>query len=76
MRDKKVDEKEIKKLGILLEHWIEHNEEHAEEFREWAGKAKEYGSGKVSRKIAEASDYMVKASESLQDAIKLFNKEK
>jgi len=76
MRDKKVDEKEIKKLGILLEHWIEHNAEHAEEFSEWAGKAEKYGDGKVSQKIAVASDYMLKANGSLRDAIKLFNKGK
>ncbi len=28
------------KLKILLSHWVEHNEEHAEEFTEWALKAK------------------------------------
>lgn len=70
-----MDEKEFKKLGILLEHWIEHNEAHAEEFREWANKVKEFNRGKVSQKITTASDYMLKANESLQDAIKLFNRE-
>jgi hypothetical protein len=27
---------EIDKLRVLLPHWIEHNEEHAKEFRGWA----------------------------------------
>jgi hypothetical protein len=26
----------IDKLRVLLPHWIEHNEEHAKEFRDWA----------------------------------------
>jgi rubrerythrin len=63
-----MDEKELKKLSILLEHWIEHNEEHAGEFREWAEKAKEFQNGSVSEKIAAAADGMIKANESLQDA--------
>jgi hypothetical protein len=27
---------DIEKLKILLPHWIEHNQEHAQEFRTWA----------------------------------------
>jgi hypothetical protein len=27
------------KLGVLLPHWIEHNEQHAAEFRDWADRA-------------------------------------
>ncbi len=30
---------EQRKLLVLLPHWIEHNEEHAGEFREWAERA-------------------------------------
>lgn len=30
---------DLEKLRILLSHWIEHNEEHADEFRRWADKA-------------------------------------
>jgi hypothetical protein len=30
---------EIEKLRVLLPHWIEHNGEHAEEFREYAEQA-------------------------------------
>ena len=30
---------EIKKLRVLLPHWIEHNGEHAGEFRKWAEQA-------------------------------------
>jgi hypothetical protein len=30
---------ETEKLRVLLPHWIEHNGEHAGEFREWAQRA-------------------------------------
>ncbi len=30
---------ELDKLRVLIPHWIEHNEEHAHEFQQWAVKA-------------------------------------
>ena len=30
----------IKKLRVLLPHWIEHNNNHIAEFRKWEGEAK------------------------------------
>lgn len=30
---------ELDKLRVLIPHWIEHNEEHAHEFRQWAEQA-------------------------------------
>lgn len=70
-----MDKKDLQKLRILLEHWIEHNEAHAEEFMEWADKAKELRSSAVTEKIATASDCMLKANESLRAAIKSLNSE-
>jgi hypothetical protein len=29
---------EVDKLRVLIPHWIEHNDEHANEFRSWADK--------------------------------------
>lgn len=31
---------ERERFKILLNHWIEHNKEHSQEFREWVEKAK------------------------------------
>jgi hypothetical protein len=31
--------KDIDKLRVLIPHWVEHNNEHAEEFRQWAEKS-------------------------------------
>ena len=69
-----MDEKELKKLRLLLEHWIEHNESHAEEFKEWAVKAKELSGSAVSDKIVDASKYMLNANDALRDAITLVDK--
>ena len=44
------------KLRVLLPHWIEHNTEHADEFRHWAEKA------------GPAQSYLLKAV-SLQEAV-------
>ena len=30
---------ELEKLRVLIPHWIEHNDEHAGEFRHWAASA-------------------------------------
>jgi hypothetical protein len=49
------------KLRILLAHWVEHNEEHAEEFTEWALKAK--AAGKV-----QVHDHMMKAVQQMKGA--------
>ena len=32
---------EAEKLRLLIPHWIEHNDEHAEEYRRWAEEAPE-----------------------------------
>ena len=32
---------EVEKLRVLIPHWMEHNEEHAEEYRRWAEEAPE-----------------------------------
>ena len=51
------------KLKIMLSHWVEHNEEHAEEFTEWAIKARASGNGRVH-------DYMMKAVQQMKGANK------
>lgn len=32
---------DIEKLRVLIPHWIEHNDEHANEFQQWAANADE-----------------------------------
>lgn len=61
---------DLAKLRILLPHWIEHNDEHAKSFREWAGKAREMGLGEVTRRIEEAVERMKGCNEALAAALK------
>lgn len=52
------------KLRVLIPHWIEHNEEHAEEFGEWAEHA-----GAAAPEVRAAADAMVRANEYLSQAL-------
>lgn len=56
--------KEHEKLRILIPHWIEHNEEHANEFRRWAQK-----SGDISGSILAAADSISQTNEYLEAAL-------
>lgn len=58
-----------KKIETLLNHWIEHNREHAAEYEKWAIKAKETGLNDVSRALLEAKEEIKKSSEKLRNAL-------
>jgi hypothetical protein len=61
---------DLAKLRILLPHWIEHNDEHAESFRKWAGRARELGLEAVAEQIEEAVGRMKGCNEALSAALK------
>ncbi len=68
---------EREKIKILLKHWIEHNKEHSQQFREWAEKAKGIGEPQTCEDILEAAQEMDKASDALLRALRaLVEKEK
>jgi hypothetical protein len=60
-----------KKLQTLLDYWIEHNGEHEQEFRDWAGKAASLSLEvaeelqKAAVKMAAVSDELMKAKQAL-----------
>jgi hypothetical protein len=56
--------KEIDKLRVLIPHWIEHNREHAAEFREWAERA-----GEVAPEILAATEILIQANAALDAAL-------
>jgi hypothetical protein len=63
--------REIDKLRVLLPHWIEHNGEHAAEFRGWAERA---GAAKdalldAARLLEEANVRLGEALEGLGGAL-------
>ncbi len=56
------------KLKHLIGHWIEHNREHADEFQQWADKAKGFGESEVHDDIMEAVEQLKKVNASLNKA--------
>jgi hypothetical protein len=55
---------EIEKLRKLLPHWIEHNGEHAQEFREYAVRSDE-----VTHKLLAAACLLEEANVRLSEAL-------
>ena len=55
---------DTEKLRVLLPHWIEHNGEHAEEFRTWAERA-----GEAEQPILDAARLVEEANARLEEAL-------
>jgi hypothetical protein len=62
------------KLRALLPHWIEHNTEHASEFRHWAEKARAAGQEEVAEEIALAAKELGWVNEALGAALEKLNR--
>jgi len=67
-----MDEK--KKLSVVIEHWIEHNESHRGEYKKWAQTAGHLGLDSVKaeieeaiQRISEANLHLAKAKKVLQE---------
>jgi hypothetical protein len=58
------------KLRALLPHWIEHNDEHAAEFRTWAERARAAGQDEVAEEIDTAAKELGWVNEALAEALK------
>jgi len=59
---------EMEKLRVLLPHWINHNVEHADEFRRWAEGAAKVGPEGIASDILAAAQALQEANESLTAA--------
>ncbi|MBE8539291.1 hypothetical protein [Geoglobus acetivorans] len=61
---------EIEKLKHLLQHWIDHNNEHVSKYLEWAEKIEdEYPD--VSQKIKESIEFFESGNLKLKEAFEL-----
>jgi predicted metallo-beta-lactamase superfamily hydrolase len=58
---------DLEKLRVLLPHWIEHNAEHAAEFRQWAERAEEASVDiqAAAKALDQANQALTKAQEKL-----------
>jgi hypothetical protein len=54
------------KLRVLLQHWVEHNEEHAAEFLRWSEKA-----GPAKAAVQKAAEKMKAVNQELSSALDL-----
>ncbi len=59
----------IKKLRVLLPHWIEHNNNHIAEFRKWEGEARKKSGEEVAQLLDKAISDMEEAGKSLSEAL-------
>jgi len=58
------------KLRALLNYWVEHNQEHSQEFKDWVDKARALGEKEVADELLLASQEMDKVSEILSKTLK------
>jgi hypothetical protein len=61
---------EREKFKILLNHWIERNKDHIQEFREWAEKAKGFGEAETCDDILEAAQVLDRKNEAFVRALR------
>ncbi len=59
------------KLVKLLEHWIKHNDDHAENYRDWAKKTKEKGMNDVDLLLQDAVDMTELINNKFKKALEL-----
>ena len=57
-------------LKSLLSYWLEHNQEHGAEFREWAGKMA-MDQKEVAEQLRQTADKMAEVDECLKKAQRL-----
>ncbi len=59
-----------KKLSVVMEHWIEHNEAHMGEYKKWAHTAGELGLNTIKAEIEGAMEKISQSNEHLNRALK------
>jgi hypothetical protein len=64
---------ELEKLKHLLHHWKEHNDEHAETYRQWAEKASALGNEELSKILAALCNEAKKLNGLFEEAMKLID---
>jgi hypothetical protein len=59
------------KLARLLDHWIDHNGDHANTYRDWAAQAEAHELADVSRLLIKAADLTEEISRQFEAARKV-----
>jgi nickel/cobalt exporter len=61
---------EKKRLTVVIDHWIEHNQSHMNEYKKWAEKASTLNLGGVQAEIDEAIGKLSLVNHHLERAMK------
>jgi hypothetical protein len=61
---------ELRRLSIVVEHWIEHNQSHMNEYEKWAQRAAELGLGSVKAEIEKAINILSQTNLHLEKALR------
>jgi len=64
---------ELEKMKRLLRHWIEHNNEHVQLYRDWAEKAASLGNKELSKILICLSDETKKLDRLFEKAIRMID---
>ncbi len=59
----------VEKLRVMLQHWIEHNKGHVEEFEKWQQTMNDEGQVALADQIAEAVQTMATVNAQLSKAL-------
>ena len=62
---------EKKRLTVVIDHWIEHNQSHMSEYKKWAEKASTLNLGGVKAEIEEAIGKLSLVNHHLENAKKV-----
>jgi len=68
--DKESDMSFQEKLEKLLQHWVKHNTDHAETYREWMKKAEMEDMMEVANCLEEAAAMTIQINEKFEEAIR------
>jgi hypothetical protein len=59
----------VEKLRIMLQHWIEHNKGHMDEFEKWREVMRLEGQGAVADRLGQTVSLMTSVNEQLHQAL-------
>lgn len=59
------------KIVKMLEHWIKHNHEHAENYKKWADETKDNIGENVSVLLEDAKDLTLSINKNFEEALKV-----
>lgn len=62
------------KLHKLLDHWIKHNEDHAETYRNWKEKAEEHDMKEAAALLEEAAELNIEINKKFKEALNTLKK--